>query len=112
MTDKNPPRLVKYDRWGHDVSEVHAPRIGHADEERPRQNTASSAPTFRREAEAQACSTGPLTMASGYLLNQAEIGMSCAMGADAGMVQAHDRAVRAAGRARVRCSRSSSPASG
>ena len=27
-------------------------------------------------------------MASGYLLNQAEIGMSCAMGADAGMVQA------------------------
>ena len=27
-------------------------------------------------------------MASGYLLNQAEIGMSCAMGADAGMVEA------------------------
>ena len=32
--------------------------------------------------------TGPLGMASGYLLNQAEIGMSCAMGADAGMVAA------------------------
>ncbi len=22
ITDKNPPKLVKYDRWGHDVSEV------------------------------------------------------------------------------------------
>ena len=24
-TDRNPPRLVKYDRWGHDVSEVVLP---------------------------------------------------------------------------------------
>jgi alkylation response protein AidB-like acyl-CoA dehydrogenase len=45
-------------------------------------------PRFRREAEAAGVNSGPLSMASGYLLNQAEIGMSCAMGADAGMVEA------------------------
>src|SRR2546428_11474062 len=25
ITDKNPPQLVKYDRWGHDISEVIIP---------------------------------------------------------------------------------------
>ena len=25
QTDRNPPRLEKYDRWGHDVSEVVMP---------------------------------------------------------------------------------------
>ena len=25
LTDKNPPRLIKYDRWGHDISEVLIP---------------------------------------------------------------------------------------
>ena len=43
-------------------------------------------PKFQREAESAGVPTGLPGMASGYLLNQAEIGMSCAMGADAGMV--------------------------
>ena len=25
LTDKNPPRLERYDRWGHDISEVVMP---------------------------------------------------------------------------------------
>jgi alkylation response protein AidB-like acyl-CoA dehydrogenase len=86
ITDKNPPRLVKYDRWGHDISEVIISDSAKATKHDLRNSFMG--PEFRREAEAAGVSYGPLGMASGYLLNQAEIGMSCAMGADAGMVEA------------------------
>ena len=36
ITDKDPPQLVKYDRWGHDVSEVIIAEIGQGDQARPR----------------------------------------------------------------------------
>ena len=86
LTDKNPPRLVKYDRWGHDVSEV---IIAESAKQTKRDLVQNGfiGPKFRRDAEAANVNAGPLAMASGYLLNQAEIGMSCAMGADAGMVE-------------------------
>jgi alkylation response protein AidB-like acyl-CoA dehydrogenase len=87
ITDKNPPRLVKYDRWGHDVSEVIIAESAKATKRDLVQN-GFMGPKFRREVEAAGINSGPLGMASGYLLNQAEIGMSCAMGADAGMVEA------------------------
>jgi len=87
ITDKNPPRLVKYDRWGHDVSEVIIAESALATKRDLKEN-GFMGPRFRREAEAAGVNSGPLSMASGYLLNQAEIGMSCAMGADAGMVEA------------------------
>ena len=86
ITDKNPPRLQKYDRWGHDVSEV----IVSETVKQTRRDLVEKGfmgPKFRREVEAAGVPGGPLGMASGYLLNQAEIGMSCAMGADAGMVE-------------------------
>ncbi len=86
LTDKNPPRLVKYDRWGHDVSAVIIPESAEATK-RDLIEFGFVSPSFRREAEQAGVPIGPLTMASGYLLNQAEIGMACAMGADAGMVQ-------------------------
>lgn len=85
LTDKNPPRLVKYDRWGHDVSEVMIPESAKATK-RDLIERGFSGPAFRDEVEAAGIPQVPLTLASGYLLNQAEIGMSCAMGADAGMV--------------------------
>jgi alkylation response protein AidB-like acyl-CoA dehydrogenase len=87
ITDKNPPQLVKYDRWGHEVSDVIIAESAKATK-RDLVQSGFMGPRFQREAEAAGVPTGPLGMASGYLLNQAEIGMSCAMGADAGMVAA------------------------
>lgn len=86
ITDKNPPQLVKYDRWGHDISEVTIAESAKATK-RDLVERGFMGPNFRHAAEAAGVNTGPLSMASGYLLNQAEIGMSCAMGADAGMVE-------------------------
>lgn len=86
ITDKNPPRLVKYDRWGHDISEVIISESARATK-RDLKTIGFSGPEFRRDCEAAGVNGGPLQMAAGYLLNQAEIGMSCAMGADAGMVE-------------------------
>ncbi len=87
ITDKNPPQMMKYDRWGHDISEVSIPESAKATKEDLKRD-GFMGPEFRREAEAAGVNSGPLSMASSYLLNQAEIGMSCAMGADAGMVEA------------------------
>ena len=85
VTDKIGPKLVKYDRWGHDVSEVVIPESAQATK-RDLIERGFSGPAFREAAEAAGIPPIPLTIASGYLLDQAEIGMSCAMGADAGMV--------------------------
>jgi alkylation response protein AidB-like acyl-CoA dehydrogenase len=87
LTDKNPPKLIKYDRWGHEVSEVWLPESAVQTKKDLAEHAFYSA-DFRREAQERAVRTGPLTMASGYLLDQAEVGMTCAMGADAGMVHA------------------------
>lgn len=85
ITDKNPPQLVRYDRWGHEVSDVIIAESAKATK-RDLVEHGFMGPKFQRDADAAGVPTGPLGMASGYLLNQAEIGMSCAMGADAGMV--------------------------
>lgn len=85
VTDKIGPRLVKYDRWGHDISEVIIPEAAQATK-RDLIERGFSGPTFEAEAEAAGIPQVPLSLASSYMLNQAEIGMSCAMGADAGMV--------------------------
>ena len=86
ITDKNHPQLVKYDRWGHDISEV---IIAESAQQTKRDliERGFAGPRFRHEAEAAGVNTGPLAVAASYFLNQAEIGMSCAMGADAGMVE-------------------------
>jgi acyl-CoA dehydrogenase len=85
VTDKIGPKLVKYDRWGHDISEVIIPDSAEATK-RDLIERGFSGPAFRDAAEAARIPAVPLSIASGYLLDQAEIGMSCAMGADAGMV--------------------------
>lgn len=87
LTDKNPPRLIKYDRWGHDVSEVLLPESALATK-RDLAEHGFGTPGFRNEAERAGVRIEALTGAYTYLLCQAEIGMTCALGADAGMVRA------------------------
>jgi alkylation response protein AidB-like acyl-CoA dehydrogenase len=87
LTDKNPPRLIKYDRWGHDVSEVLLPESA-LQTKRDLIEHGFGTPAFRAEAEAAGVRVEPLAGAYTYLLCQAEIGMTCSMGADAGMVRA------------------------
>jgi alkylation response protein AidB-like acyl-CoA dehydrogenase len=85
LTDRNPPRLVKYDRWGHDVSQVVVPESARQTRRDLIEQGLGSA-AIREEARAVEVRLGPASFAQSYMLNQAEIGMSCAMGADAGMV--------------------------
>lgn len=87
LTDKNPPRLIKYDRWGHDISEVLLPESA-IQTKRDLIEHGFGTPAFRSEAERAGVRIEALTGAYTYLLCQAEIGMTCAMGADAGMVRA------------------------
>lgn len=81
-TDRNPPRLQRYDRWGHDVSRVLMP----ASFTQSKRAVLDAQQALRTEArEAKMSSSLPL-FASNYLLNQADIGMGCALGTGGGMV--------------------------
>lgn len=82
-TDRNPPQLQRYDRWGHDISEVVMP----ASFMQSKRTVLDAQQALRTEArEAKISSSLPL-FASNYLLNQADIGMGCALGTGGGMVQ-------------------------
>jgi alkylation response protein AidB-like acyl-CoA dehydrogenase len=87
-TDREPPKLVKYDRWGHDISEIVLPESARATK-RDLVEHGFGTPAFRAAAK-QAGVRGVESLGGAYLymLCQAEIGMACAMGADAGMVGA------------------------
>ncbi|MFC6886708.1 acyl-CoA dehydrogenase family protein [Actinomadura yumaensis] len=84
-TDRNPPRLEKYDRWGRDVSEVVMPA---SFENARREMVASSftSPAFFAEAKAAGVDPAPLAVTWSYLLDQADIGMACALGTGGDMV--------------------------
>jgi acyl-CoA dehydrogenase len=85
-TDADPPRLEKYDRWGHDVSRVLVP---HSFEAARRELVAASftSPPFGAEArQAGITDPAPLAAAWNYLLYQADIGMGCALGTGGDMV--------------------------
>jgi alkylation response protein AidB-like acyl-CoA dehydrogenase len=86
VTDKNPPRLERYDRWGHDVSEVVLPE-SFLQTRRDVLDNSFTAPAIR--ADAQRHGIRNLTMlnaAHSYMLDQAEIGMACAIGTGGDMV--------------------------
>jgi acyl-CoA dehydrogenase len=83
-TDRNPPRLERYDRWGHDVSEVVMP----ASFTQSKRAVLDAQKALRADARAAKVSSGIALFASNYLLNQADIGMGCALGTGGGMVQA------------------------
>ncbi|AKN15776.1 putative acyl-CoA dehydrogenase [Mycobacterium haemophilum DSM 44634] len=82
-TDRNPPRLDRYDRWGHDISRVTMP----ASFTQARRAVLDAQQTLRSEAQAAKLSSSLPLFASNYLLNQADIGMGCALGTGGGMVQ-------------------------
>ncbi|OBJ13301.1 acyl-CoA dehydrogenase family protein [Mycobacterium colombiense] len=82
-TDRNPPQLQRYDRWGHDISEVVMP----ASFTQSKRAVLDAQQALRTDArEARMSSSLPM-FASNYLLNQADIGMGCALGTGGGMVQ-------------------------
>ncbi|MGH2686908.1 MAG: acyl-CoA dehydrogenase family protein, partial [Actinomycetota bacterium] len=84
-TDRNPPRLERYDRWGHDISRVVMPPTFEASRHDLVEAGFGSA-HFRDEARRNGADVGPLSAAWAYLLDQAEIGMHCALGTGADMV--------------------------
>lgn len=84
-TDRNPPRLEKYDRWGRDVSRVLVP-ASFAASKRDLVDHSFETPRFAREARDAGVDPRPLTAAWSYMLNQAEIGMACALGTGGDMV--------------------------
>src|ERR1700747_490007 len=82
-TDRNPPRLERYDRWGHDVSRVVMP----ASFTQSKRAVLDAQRALRDEARAAEVSSSLAMFASNYLLDQADIGMGCALGTGGGMVQ-------------------------
>ena len=84
-TDRHGPRLEKYDRWGRDISEVVMPPTFEASRRDLIEHNFSS-PAFREEAGRAGVDPAPLSAAWAYLLDQAEIGMMCALGTGGDMV--------------------------
>lgn len=82
-TDRNPAQLERYDRWGHDVSRVVQPR-SFVESKRA---ILHSNLTIANEAREAGFKSTLLLFASGYLMNQADIGMACALGTGGGMVK-------------------------
>ena len=85
ITDKNPPRLERYDRWGHDVSEVILPP-SFLETRRDVLASGFVGTDVAREAASKGVRTTMLHAAHSYMLDQAEIGMMCAIGTGGDMV--------------------------
>lgn len=84
-TDRNPPRLEKYDRWGRDISRVVMPESF----ERSRHDLTEqsfTSPAFFADAREAGVDPVPMAVTWSYLLDQAEIGMACALGTGGDMV--------------------------
>lgn len=84
LTDRDPPRLEKYDRWGHDISRVVMPASFEASKRDLLANAFDS--RFSEAAATAGVDPRPLRSAWTYLLCQAEIGMYCALGTGGDMV--------------------------
>ncbi|MEV4172685.1 acyl-CoA dehydrogenase family protein [Nonomuraea sp. NPDC049709] len=84
-TDRNPPRLEKYDKWGRDVSQVVMPPSFHTARRALLDNNFTS-PSFAEQARAHGADPSALAAAWTYLLDQADIGMGCALGTGGDMV--------------------------
>jgi acyl-CoA dehydrogenase len=82
-TDRNPPRLERYDRWGHDISRVIMPPSFIAS----KRAVLHAQKTLRDEARRAGVNPSLPLFASNYLLDQADIGMGCALGTGGNMVK-------------------------
>ncbi|QNI09078.1 DNA alkylation response protein [Mycobacterium kubicae] len=83
-TDRNPPYLERYDRWGHDVSRVVMP----ASFTQSKRAVLDAQQELREEAHRAGFRASLPLFASNYLLNQADIGLACALGTGGNMVRA------------------------
>jgi alkylation response protein AidB-like acyl-CoA dehydrogenase len=86
VTDKNPPQLVKYDRWGESIDEI-VHHSGATATKRDAWMAGISGPRLRIEA-ARRGRRYPAVMgiALQYMLSQAETGMLCATGMTSGVI--------------------------
>jgi len=85
-TDKHPPYLERYDRWGHDISRVVMPASFEASKADLLEHRFSSA-GLAADATAVGVDARVPAAAYSYLLDQAEIGMACALGTGGEMVE-------------------------
>ncbi|HEX4862990.1 MAG TPA: acyl-CoA dehydrogenase family protein [Acidimicrobiales bacterium] len=85
ITDRNPPRLEKFDRWGRDVSKViHPESFSESKSDLIRDSFTSR--SFVERARQAGVEPAPLGAAWSYMLDQAEIGMACVLGTGLDMV--------------------------
>ncbi|OBI44639.1 DNA alkylation response protein [Mycobacterium kyorinense] len=82
-TDRNPARLERYDRWGHDVSKVIQP-TSFLESKRA---VLDANRALKDDARQAGVNPSLPLFAANYLLNQADIGMGCALGTGGGMVK-------------------------
>lgn len=85
VTDRNPPVLHRYDRWGHEVGDIVTPASFDESKAALLADNLTS-PSFSAEARANGVDPAPIAAAWTYLLDQAEIGMTCALGTGGEMV--------------------------
>ncbi|MBS4727988.1 acyl-CoA dehydrogenase family protein [Mycobacterium sp. SM1] len=82
-TDRNPPRLERYDRWGHDISRVVMP----ASFIESKRAVLDAQKTLRDAARRAGLNPAMALFAANFMLDQADIGMGCALGTGANMVK-------------------------
>ena len=83
QTDRNPAHLERYDRWGHDVSQVVQP-TSFIESKRA---VLSAQKALKDDLRQSGIASSLPLFAANYLLDQADIGMGCALGTGGGMVK-------------------------
>ncbi|MDT5144493.1 MAG: acyl-CoA dehydrogenase [Mycobacterium sp.] len=83
QTDRSPARLERYDRWGHDISQVVQP----ASFIESKRAVLNAQKALKDDALNAAVKSSLPLFAANYLLNQADIGMGCALGTGGAMVK-------------------------
>jgi hypothetical protein len=83
QTDRNPARLERYDRWGHDISQVVQP-TSFIESKRA---VLDAQKALKDDARRAGVNPSLPLFAANYLLDQADIGMGCALGTGGGMVK-------------------------
>ena len=83
QTDRNPAHLERYDRWGHDIGQVVQP-TSFIESKRA---VLSAQKALKDDTRRAGIGSSLPMFAANYLLDQADIGMGCALGTGGGMVK-------------------------
>src|ERR1700761_6715423 len=83
QTDRNPAHLERYDRWGHDIGQVVQP-TSFIESKRAE---LSAQKALKDDARRAGIASSMPMFAANYLLDQADIGMGCALVTGGGMVK-------------------------